>query len=714
MQKTTLSTQTTRFTFLSIFSLVTLLLCSLVSFTGYSQFTWKNISNVHQPSNNASNLNIGDVNNMYADFKQYYIDESLYNNTEARPKWGSGGLTEDDSYYTASEGMGYAMLMAAYAEDQDLFAKLWKFYERCVDEDAPHGFRLMPWLVKPDGTPLVQNAYTASDGKSYGALNGDGPATDGDIDVAMALLIAHEKWGGNYKTEAVRIIDYMREHYIKWCDQTGIKQWVIKPYGWTNQAWDACTDEHDYSYYISAYFRVFAQVATPGTDPYNGWEGLANQFYGNKYLGRTDRALPGDWSFFPGITTTTWRAEHYASDSSRIPWRVALDYIWNQGDSSITNPTSNWMDHATSVVDGTIGGIANVQSDIKTSGYNHTQAEADADDQINIYNSMAFSGGFAVGAMSHSLSKVNEFSNNFKGEYYSKRSNSEFDLSNGNDSNDYYGLATAVLYGITLSGNFIMPDVNATGGNSGGSSNGNFIANGTYTMKTVSNVYLKAEAGNPNVARSSTSLDGDSTNWIIEACAGQTDVYYIRNKEYMERLEVPNGTTTAHTEIAITSWNPAAGVNHDNMKWKAVKYGNSNEYQFLPMHAQTVAMEAWNDDPNHIVKINDEDIDNWNQRFVLTASGARTAKPTTIAEATSKAFKVYPNPTSSQLNIDLSGYEMTTEASAMIFDLSGRMVQEKTNLEAFTTISVDALPTGSYMILINTGSETMTHRINRI
>ena len=77
---------------------------------------------------------------------------------------------------TVSEGIAYGMLAAVYMNDQPTFDKLWQYSQLWLD-----GNGLMNWYINAAGTmPL-----------------GTGAATDGDEDMAFALLLADKRWGGS-------------------------------------------------------------------------------------------------------------------------------------------------------------------------------------------------------------------------------------------------------------------------------------------------------------------------------------------------------------------------------------------------------------------------------------------------------------------------------------------------------------------------------------
>ncbi len=106
---------------------------------------------------------------------------------------------------TVSEGQGYGMLLAAVMAGYDpdarkVFDGLWEF---ALDHPSTIDPRLMDWFVKGDESADNQ---------------GDDSAFDGDCDMAYALLLAQEQWGGNgrfsYRREARRVLSGLRDSVV--------------------------------------------------------------------------------------------------------------------------------------------------------------------------------------------------------------------------------------------------------------------------------------------------------------------------------------------------------------------------------------------------------------------------------------------------------------------------------------------------------------------
>ncbi len=81
-------------------------------------------------------------------------------------------------------------------------------------------------------------------------------------------------------------------------------------------------------------------------------------------------------------------------------------------------------------------------------------------------------------------------------------------------------------------------------------------------------------------------------------------------------------------------------------------------------------------------------------------------------KVTIKDLKIYPNPTTNVLNIEFSTKD-TGKIKFDIFDLNGRLIktvsQENTN-QVNQQINVESLQTGTYILVINTGKYTATHK----
>lgn len=303
----------------------------------------------------------------------------------------------DDTSITISEGMGYGMLLSAYFGEKDIFDGLFEFYRNKRTTMAKN---LMGWRVTCD------------------SIIDPGSATDGDLDVAFALIVAHYQWGENYLDEAKDILSIIKEHYFVDCE--GV--YTMKPGG----HWGGCSLT-DISYYTPAYFRVFAEETG---DTF--WDTVAVDAYTILSNGaNSNTGLVPDWQSYDGAPggDPPVRTDYYEYDACRTPWRMALDYLWNGNENA-----RNWCVKITEFADSI--GAENIVDGYMLDGTPHPNAQ---------YNNGSFVGGFAVGAMCNSQSIVDEFSSRL------------MYLDSAGEDNQYFNLSLRCLYMLVLTGNFWEP-----------------------------------------------------------------------------------------------------------------------------------------------------------------------------------------------------------------------------------------------------------------
>ena len=209
---------------------------------------------------------------------------------------------------TNSEGIGYGLLLAVYMNDQTLFDKLWQYEQLHLDANG-----LMDWEINPEGT----------------APSGRGAASDGDEDMAFALVMADKKWGGKgtlpdtYLNNAKKLIDLIWKFEV---DHTRNEVFMPGDSFGGGQVINI-------SYLAPAYYRVFGQVTGKTTD----WNKVVESSYGalNAALNATNKnvtnGLVPAWSTPAGVPMAPSGTSHpinHQLDSSRTPFRIALDFCW--------------------------------------------------------------------------------------------------------------------------------------------------------------------------------------------------------------------------------------------------------------------------------------------------------------------------------------------------------------------------------------------------
>ena len=255
---------------------------------------------------------------------------------------GGNAVTFTSSYLTVSEGAGYGMLLSVLMAGHDAQARaLFDGLLRVVRSHPAYstGYpALMEWRVNND-------CSSAGDGWN---------AMDGDLDIAMALLMADKQWGSggevNYRAEALRTIaalkafnmtpdgftkglpsasnnrtsDYMITHFKAFKRATG------------DTFWDTATDK---AFYL---LDLMQSQFAPTT-------GLIPDFVINTATNPApSTGFIGDGNAMEGF---------YYWNACRLPWRLASDYV-TSGDTRSKVVTGKLMDFLNTSSGGRPVGIA--------------------------------------------------------------------------------------------------------------------------------------------------------------------------------------------------------------------------------------------------------------------------------------------------------------------------------------------------------------------
>lgn len=225
---------------------------------------------------------------------------------------GSADIRKNGSE-AVSEGTGYGMLMAVSMDDRLTFDRLATGFQKRRNSRG-----MMSWQFSVCGGVWGENA-----------------ATDGDLDIAMALVMADRKWGG-YRFLAEPLITALKQYGTSECDG----RLVLRP----GDMWGGCRDGADQrlnpSYFAPAYYRVFASYLPNQADL---WNALARDSY--VLLDLYQRNMGGlfpDWSYSNGATVGT-----YGYEACRVPWRIGTDFAWH-GKAEAANVLKNLYDYAQS------------------------------------------------------------------------------------------------------------------------------------------------------------------------------------------------------------------------------------------------------------------------------------------------------------------------------------------------------------------------------
>jgi len=302
---------------------------------------------------------------------------------------------------TRVEAIGFGMILTAYYREKEVFDGLYQFYKSKQTKNANN---MMAWNVSCEG------------------INDPGSATDGDIDVAFALIVASNQWGNDYLKEAEKVIDVIKNSVVIKCDTLLALAPGYSIESEEGPVWGGC-ELTDIQYYTPAFFRLFAKITED-----DDWNKLADDTY--TILNAAAHPVTGlvpDWQSVSGIPGgNSDRYSFYRYDACRVPWRIALDYLWN-GNVQARDWCIKVSDWAYNV------GPANIRD-----GYN-----LDGSENNGGYHNSAFVGGFAVAAMCNSQTIADAFG-------------SEMSTGQLGDSN-WFIVSTRSLYLCAITGNFWKP-----------------------------------------------------------------------------------------------------------------------------------------------------------------------------------------------------------------------------------------------------------------
>lgn len=242
---------------------------------------------------------------LWRDYKQHY--------------WQNGrAFDPQNNGDTTSEAQSYTLLRAVWENDRPTFDATWAW----TSQNLQRSDKLFSWKwgKQPDGSSGVLTSQ-----------GGDNTASDADTDIALALLLAGNKWRStDYTQAAAAIISAIWEQEV-----VTIRS---QPYLTADQLEKNSPNPLlNPSYFAPYAYRLFAPL-----DLAHPWSQLAANSYtalqtaSQQQLGSdTSAGLPPDWvqiSKQSGQITAATGQGHdtdFGYDALRAVWRTALDYQWN-------------------------------------------------------------------------------------------------------------------------------------------------------------------------------------------------------------------------------------------------------------------------------------------------------------------------------------------------------------------------------------------------
>ncbi|MFN8417372.1 MAG: T9SS type A sorting domain-containing protein [Cytophagaceae bacterium] len=308
----------------------------------------------------------------------------MYNgNTVAGVRYIQPNTVAPISHCTCVEGDAYNLLAAAYMGDKTTFDGYFMWMH---DRQFQKTQRYIDGVVNSPGynySPGISGAGSFGNSTNvYGGALGGNSAADGDVDLALALLMAWKQWGEwsgitppapytggqiSYKAEAIKYIRTMVDT-LPYAPSLPIKKYISGVIGFdgymkSGDTWNETStwamlgqpgytvlpertggDQNYVDYHAPAYFRDFADMLQAEGQPawsinqYRRGDASSDWVMGQAYA---QGYIP--WIGRYQVTGTTVNFATFISggEDFRYGWRTILNYLWHGAPAYTWNPTTH-------------------------------------------------------------------------------------------------------------------------------------------------------------------------------------------------------------------------------------------------------------------------------------------------------------------------------------------------------------------------------------
>ncbi|MFF2018765.1 glycosyl hydrolase family 8 [Paenibacillus sp. NPDC058177] len=376
------------------------------------------------------------VGRLYNEWKAKYLKQNPYD-PDQYYVWYSDGDWFEENEITVSEAHGYGMLITALLAGHDPEAK--KYFDGLY-----RYFRAHPSEINPDLMAWQQ----ADTGKEIIDINGADSATDGDMDIAYALLLADSQWGSsgeiNYLSQAKKVINAIM------ASDVNHSEWTLKLADWVSDNDPMFGNATRPSDFMLQHLKDFKNVSGDVNwdrvadktysiinslyENYSLKAGLLPDFvYKDDKAGQYKPVSQKKWDTPDGYFLESEHDGDYNYNSSRIPWRIGTDYLLT-GDARAKGQLST--------LNSWIRGTTDNDPKKILAGY-----KLDGTEAINDYADISFSAPLMVSAMIDSSNQkwLNQLWD------YNAAVSTEDDL--------YFGNNLRLLSMIVVSGNWWTPTI---------------------------------------------------------------------------------------------------------------------------------------------------------------------------------------------------------------------------------------------------------------
>lgn len=276
---------------------------------------------------------------------------------------------------TCVEADGYYLLAAAYMGDKETYDG---YYMWMHDRQFQKTVRFVDNVMNSPNygySPGISGAGSFGPSTNvYGGALGGNSASDGDVDIALAMLVAWKQWGDNgvicndpelgtitYKGEVIKYISTMVDTLL-YAPSLPMKKYIsgiigLDGYMKGGDTWNELTnwaqggsylgmnpertggDQQHIDYYAPAYFRSFADVLeAEGKSPWLIKQYRRAEASSDWAMGKmAEQGLIGfaGWWALDAANNASYTSFNDGEDF-RLGWRTVLNYVWNG------NPTTSW------------------------------------------------------------------------------------------------------------------------------------------------------------------------------------------------------------------------------------------------------------------------------------------------------------------------------------------------------------------------------------
>lgn len=256
------------------------------------------------------------MNSSVSSYYDYWKGKYLKNNLSSLPggyyvKGESTGSTDGFTPLGTSEGQGFGMVITALMAGYDSNAKTIYdgLFKTARAFKSSENSSLMGWVV-------------ADSASAQGHFDS---ATDGDLDIAYSLILAHNQWGSggtiNYLSEAKKMINAIKASNVTTNNRLNLGDWDSKsalnsrPSDWMLshlRAFHEVTGDQTWINVIDSLYTAYSQVS----NNYASSTGLISDFIVD------NPAKPAPEWYLDEFKETN----QFSYNASRVPLRIVMDY----------------------------------------------------------------------------------------------------------------------------------------------------------------------------------------------------------------------------------------------------------------------------------------------------------------------------------------------------------------------------------------------------